>query len=116
MYLVSKSGPKCEYRIYIDNNEPVDGHEIYKGHKLGVEDSLLYEILDFRIEKSTNKILFLKYDKIINEIDHKDSTLWEDGKMESISKNLLDSWISLCRSMREKFGDFRKIIITKVYI
>lgn len=116
MYLVSKHGPRYEYRIYIDNDEPTEGNIIYRGHKLGIDDKILQEILDYRIEKSTNKVLYLKYDKIIGEINHKNQDIWENGKIESLYKNLLDSWMSLSKTMRSKFGDYRKIIITKVNI
>jgi hypothetical protein len=115
MYLVSKSDNRTQYRIYLENSE-IEGRIVYKGHKLGVDSNLLSEILDYRFEKSSNKIHFLKYDKVDGEPDYRNSDIWIIGRNESIQKNLLDSWISLNQSMREKFGDYRKIIITKVNI
>ena len=116
MYLISKKCPQFEYRIYIDNNDKIDGQIIYKGHKLGVESNVLNEILEYKIEKSSNTIFFLKYDKIIDTVDHKNKDIWESGTSESMSKLLLNSWTTLSKSMVNKFGEFRKIIITKVNI
>ena len=114
-YLISKSNPREEYRVYLDG-ENIEGTQISKGHKLGLETGLLLEILEYRIEKSTNKIHFLNYDKVEESIDTLNSKLWTIGKKESLQKNLLDSWISLNRKMRMQFGDFRKVVVTKVYI
>lgn len=114
-YLVSKTGPREEYRVYLEGKQP-EGVEIYKGHKLGVESRLLFEILDFRFEKSSNKIHFLNYDKVEDIISTQDYKLWTIGRKESLEKNLLDSWMSLNKKLRLKFGDFRKVIITKVNI
>ena len=114
-YLVCKKGGREEYRIYIDGQE-VEGTEIYKGHKLGVESNPLLEILDFRIEKSSSKIHFLNYDKVEESVSVQNTNLWTIGRRESLEKNLLDSWMSLNKKMRTQFGDFRKVIITKVNI
>lgn len=112
-YIVSKDGPRLQYRIYIDGKE-TDGKLVYKGHKLGVDENTLSEILDYRIERSTNKIHFLKYDKIEDSPDYLDLNQWKIGRIDSMNIGLLESWMSLNNKMQEKFGKFRKIIITKV--
>lgn len=114
-FVISKINPRFQYRVYPDSTE-VEGQIIFEGHKMSPNDNLLSEVLDWRTERSTGKILFLKYDKVIDGPNHLDLSQWEIGKMESISKNLLDSWISLLSKLRHKVGDFRKIRITKIYI
>ena len=114
-YLISKSLGKSEYRIYKEGDE-VEGYPIYNGHKLAVDSNLLAEILDYRIEKLTGKIHFLKYDKVTSTPNHLDQSMWNIGKKESIEKNLFDSWISLNQKMRIEFGEYRKIIVTRVNI
>lgn len=115
-YVKSKSLGRSEYRVYVDDGQDVDGIVIFKGHKLEPEYNLLSEILDYRIEKSNNRVYFLKYDKMTDDPDFMKSDMWSIGREESVRKNLLDSWISLNQKMRSEFGDYRKIIITKVNI
>lgn len=115
-YFITKSSNRIEYRIYIENDSDIEGTVIYKGHKLGVDDNQLLEILDVRIERSTNKIHFLKYDKVVDLPDRLDLNMWIIGRTESLNQNLQDCWITVNRIMKEKFGDFRKIIITRVNI
>jgi hypothetical protein len=115
-YLKSKSISRFEYRVYIDDGQDFDGIEIFRGHKLEPEYNLLSEILDYRIDRGKNKIYFLKYDKVVTEPDFMIGEMWDMGKEDTYKKNLLDSWSSLNQKMRGEFGDYRKIIITKVNI
>ena len=115
-YIVTKREPKWEWRIYKDSEEKIEGQIIYKGHKLAIEHPLLSKILDYRIEKKTGNIFTLKYDKVKELHDHTDLTIWEIGKDQSFQKNLMKSWESLQLIMKQKMGNFRKIIITKVNI
>jgi hypothetical protein len=115
-YFVTKSSNRIEYRIYTSDEVEVEGTTIYKGHKLGVDDNLLLEILDVKIEKSTGKIHFLKYDKVVTEPDRLDLNMWIVGRTESLNRNLQDCWSTLDRTIRQKFGEFKKIIITRVNI
>ena len=115
-YIKTKGDNISEYRVYVDGTE-TEGYIVYRGHKFGVETNLLSEILDYRYEKSTGRMFFLKYDKVDNQPNILNLENWEIGKMESSNKNLLDSWISLLKKMRIKLEvDFRKIVITKVNI
>jgi hypothetical protein len=97
-YLVSKSDSKYEYRIYKNDNSSVDGTIIYKGHKLGVEKSLLSEILFYKIERSTGKIFHYDYSQ-------------DEMKESSSIKNLFESWNSLIGKISD-----RKILISKINI
>ena len=115
-YLKTKSLGRFEYRVYIDRGQDFDGVEIFRGHKLEPEWDLLSEILDYRIDRGKNKIYFLKYDKVVDEPDFMIGEMWEVGREELYKKNLLDSWASLNQKMRSEFGNYRKIIITKVNI
>lgn len=114
-YVVSKKNSREEYRVYVECESP-EGNLIYKGHKLGLESNLLLEILDFRIEKSSNKIHFLNYDKVEDEISTHNSKIWTIGRPESLDRNLLDSWMTLNKRLRVQCGDFRKVVVTKVNI
>ena len=115
MYWITKSQLKVEYRVYIDESL-IDGNIIYNGHKLAVETNLLLEIIDYRIEKSTNKIYFLNYTNVDFPPNHIELSLWDVGKQESIDRNLFESWMSLISKIKNNIGNFRKIIVTKVNI
>jgi hypothetical protein len=116
-YLVSKSDNRNEYRVYIKSDGlKFDGKIIYSGHKLGVEPNILKDIIDYRIEKMTNNLYFLKYDQVDGVVDYKNTKIWTTGRIESINDDIIESWDSLNREMKNKFGDYSKIIITKVNI
>ena len=115
-YIVSKSDARFEYRVYIDNDDNKEGRVIYKGHKLGIDENILLEVIDYRIEKSTGNLFFLKYDQINENIDFKNKNIWNTGRVDSINLNLLESWDSLIRKLKIDNGDYRKIIITKINI
>lgn len=117
-FIISKSGPRIEYRVYSDINIDTNTESvIYKGHKLGVDYNLLMEIMEYKIEKSTGNMLFLKYDKSDGiPLNTLDMSMWETGSTKSINRNLMDSWESLCKKIEMKMGSFRKILITRVNI
>lgn len=114
-YLVLKQEARKQIRIYPDGMK-FDGQILYKGHKLGVEIDLLTKIIDYRIERSTNKISFLIYEKVSDVVSHVDTTIWKFSSIDSFEKNILESWESVQRQMENKFGKFRKILITIVNI
>jgi hypothetical protein len=115
-YLVTKSTTRNQYRIYIDDQTDKEGSIIYKGHKLGVEEDILGEILDIRVERSGGNFIVLNYNKVETEPDHTDMKMWIIGRSESLKNKLFESYESLQNKMKSKFGEFRKIIITKVNI
>ena len=114
-YVVTKQTPRNEWRIYLDNIES-DGKIIYKGHKLGIKTEILKEFLEFRQERSSGKLMFLDYEKVKDEPDHKDMQQWIIGTSNNIETILEKSWESLLNMLKEKNGNFRKISITKVNI
>lgn len=114
-YIVFKTTGRKEYRIYLESAES-EGDIIYKGHKLGVELNLLSKLIDYRIEKSSNRILVLKYDKVVDTVSVLDTNIWKIGTSESLDKLISESWESLQKVMENKFGKFRKILITAVNI
>lgn len=114
-YIVLKSDNRNEIRLYPESNE-FEGTIVYKGHKLGVELNLLSQIIDFRYEKSSNRMLFLKYDKIKEKISLLDRDIWVTSSSESFDKEIINSWETAQSAMENKVGKFRKILITIVYI
>ncbi len=114
-YLVFKSDNRREFRIYPDSAE-VEGQIIYKGHKLGVELNLLSQLIDYRIERSSNKVLFLRYDKVTDSVSNLDSKIWKVSTSESFDKQILESWESMQTALEQKVGKFKKIFFTVVNI
>lgn len=105
-YIVTKFTPRYECRIYVEGSD-FEGDLIYRGHKLGLEKEILSEILDYRIERSNKNIYLLDYNK---------SEQWLSGRAEDLDSLLQKSWQSLQDKMTHEFGNFRKIIITKINI
>ena len=114
-YTITKQTQRNEWRIYVDDDN-YEGKIIYKGHKLGINTSMLMEFLEFRQERSSGKMLFLDYEKVKDEPDHKDMGQWIVGTSNNIESILERSWESLLTMLKEKNGNFRKISITKVNI
>lgn len=115
MYIVSKKTNRNEYRVYV-NGSDIDGSVIYKGHKLGVELDILKEIIDYKIERSSNNIHFLMYEYVEDDVSHLNSRIWNKLKSESFSEGFTLSWESLLSKMVNDFGSFNKILITKFNI
>ena len=114
-YIITKQTPRNEWRIYIDGeieNEVI----IYKGHKLGVEFKHLFECLEYRQEKSSGKYYFLNYEKLETTPDTKNTEMWFDGNVATLERIVDQSWSTLQIKLKKEFGDFRKIILTKVNI
>jgi hypothetical protein len=114
-YLVFKNDSRREFRLYVDGSE-YEGQIIYKGHKLSLEANLLSQLIDYRIERSTNKVFYLQYDKITEGVSHLDKNIWKTSTSESFEKSIMDSWESMQRALEIKVGKFRKILITAVNI
>lgn len=112
MYLVLKSLNNIEYRVYPYGSDDISGTIVYKGHKLGVDSSLLEQIIDFRIER-IGKIYFPKYDRVESELTMMDANLWDVGRVDSFDVDLFESWESFLLKMKFKFGNITKIVITK---
>jgi hypothetical protein len=104
-FITTKKDQRFEYRYYIESSENIEGVVIYKGHKLGLNDDILANILDYRIERMGNKIYLLDYNSNGNWF----STTITD------TKTVLDkSYESLQQKAENRFGKFRKIVVTRV--
>ena len=114
-YVVFKTAGIKEYRIYVESAEH-DGIIIYKGHKLGVELNLLSQLIDFRVEKTSNRISVLNYEKITDKVNTFDKNQWLVGNSDNFANLLIQSWESIQKTLENKCGKFRKILITEVNI
>ena len=64
-YLVLRKWRNYEWRLYPDDSK-FEGQVIYRGHKMGVDNNLLLEILDIKtlyIFSQLDKYQFLKLEK-----------------------------------------------------
>jgi hypothetical protein len=104
-FITTKKDQRFEYRFYTDHTEEIEGLVLYRGHKLGVQDHILAGILDYKMERMSNKIYIMDYNS--------------DGRWfasnSSDTKYALDSSYNSLQELAEKqFGKFRKIVITRV--
>ena len=104
-FITIKKDPRFEYRFYLEGEENVDGKIIYRGHKLGVDESLLLNLLDYKVERTTNKI-YLK--------DYQFEDQWFAGNNSNSIRVIQKSYESLQNKAEQQFGKFRKIVITRV--
>lgn len=119
-YIKLKSNSRLEYRLYLEKPEDENLDIIYQGHKLGINDSFLDQILDYRFEVSTNRIYYLKYDIWLNKFSNElpnltNLEIWKSGR-DSKDKELYDIWENLLQFIRNKLGTFKNIWIVKVNI
>jgi len=114
-YVVFKNVVRKQYRIYTDVSD-YEGNIIYKGHKLGLELNSLSQLIDYRIEKTSNRVSVLMYDKIKENVSVLDASIWKIGSSENLGKLILESWESVQIALESKCGKFRKILITEVNI
>jgi len=104
-FITIKKDPRFEYRFYLENDSSIEGKIIYKGHKLGVDEQILSNILEYKSERTTNRVYLMDYDT---------EDRWF---VSSNSNNLLainQSYESLQSKAEKQFGKFRKIVITRV--
>lgn len=104
-FIIIKKDSRFEYRLYLEDSVDVQGRVIYKGHKLGVNENILSQILEYRLERSTNKLYLLDYDSLSN---------WFITTKSNAVLGLNKSYESLQSKAEKQFGKFRKIIITMV--
>jgi hypothetical protein len=114
-YVVFKTANRKEYRIYVDGQD-YEGVLIYKGHKLSIELDSLSQLIDYRIERTTNRISVLNYEKVKDRVDIFDKNQWLIGTSDNFAQLLIQSWESLLKTLEIKSGKFRKILITEVNI
>lgn len=118
-YIVSNKSSRVEYRVYTEYPEEPGLKLIYKGHKLGVDDSLLNEIINYKYEASTNRYYYIKYDVWYSKYNFETPLntmvdIWDRGNLDS--KNLYDSWLNLLKTLKSLNGEFKNILIFKINI
>jgi hypothetical protein len=91
--------------MYTENSENIEGKILYKGHKLGVDENLLSKILEYKLEKTTNKLYLLDYDS--------NDTWFVTTKFQPILA-INKSYESLQTKAEKVLGKHRKIVITMV--
>jgi hypothetical protein len=113
MYIVSNITSKREIRI---SNEKLDGKVIYKGHKLGLPDELLPQIIHHTHERYNSTFYFLDYKKWKQEYNMEkiNSTMTKCWFTDTDSKKaLMKSYKSLLETLKEQNGEFREIYIVE---
>jgi hypothetical protein len=104
-FLTIKKDNRFEYRLYKEDSENVEGTIIYKGHKLGVKESVLSTILEYKLEKRSNRIYMFDYDSCDK---------WFVGSTNDYINVINQSYDSLQTRAEKELGKFRKIIITRL--
>ena len=104
-FITIKKDTRFEYRLYTENSENIEGKVLYKGHKLGIDESLLSQILEYKLERTTNKLYVLDYES--------NDTWFVTTKFQPILA-MNKSYESLQSKAEKLFGKHRKIVITMV--
>ena len=102
-YSTIKKDARYEYRLHIDTQTEINGIIIYKGHVLGVNESLLMNLLDYKLERSSDRVYFM---------DYSSEDRWFVGTKKNPYPVVNQSYESLQTKAKDIFGKFRKIIIT----
>ena len=111
-YLVLKKWRNYEWRLYPENSEVV-GDIIYKGHKLGIEDKVLLEILDTK-KINNNSLDILNYEESdITDILKKN---WIRSEKGELSKKIFESWNSALNKLSVQNEKIKKVIVTKLFL
>lgn len=100
-----KKDTRYTYYLYTENHQDIQGQVIYKGHKLGLEPKFLNLILEFKLEKTRDKI-YIK--------DYANDDRWFVTSSRALVSGMEQSYNSLQAKAENEFGKFRKVIITRV--
>jgi|688.fasta_scaffold621683_1 hypothetical protein len=104
-YITTKRDARFEWRFYIEPNDNVEGRIIYKGHKLGVGNDVLSNMIEYKQERTTNRIYLM---------DYENQGRWFVTNDGGLIETLSESYDTLQRIAQEKFGKFRKVVISVV--
>lgn len=104
-FITIKKDSKFEYRLYTENAEKIEGRILYKGHRLGVSENLLGQILEYKLERTTNKLYLFDYTT--------DDTWFVATRIQPLSA-INKSYESLQSKAEKHLGKYKKIIITMV--
>jgi len=103
-FITTKSDKRHEWRIYTDIDTEIDGAIIYKGHKLGVTEDILLNILELKLERNSDRIHIRDYENNNN---------WFVGNRTNPYDALNKSYYSLQKRIEDEIGKFKKVTITR---
>ena len=112
-YIVSNITSRSQIRI---SDKEIEGRVIYKGHKLGLPDELLPDIIHHVYERFNNTFYFLDYKKWkdVYNMDTINSKMTKCWLKDTDSKRaLLNSYKTLLESLKECNGSFKNIYIVE---
>jgi len=104
-YITTKQDTRFEWRFYIEPIDNIEGKIIYKGHKLGVGYDILSNMIEYKQERTTNRIYLM---------DYENQGKWFITNESELTETLSESYDTLQRIAQEKFGKFRKVVISVV--
>jgi hypothetical protein len=104
-FITIKKDARFEYRLYTETQEQIEGQILYKGHKLGVDQALLSNILMFKSERNSNN--YYIYDYLSDD-------MWFKCNSSDVLLAINKSYETLQSKAENQFGKFRKVIITRV--
>jgi len=113
-YIIANITTRGEIRI---SNKEMEGRIIYKGHKLGLPDSLLPHIIYYTHEKFRNSYYFIDYKKWkdIYNFEKLNSQMNKCFFKETDNKKaLLHSYKILLETLEELVGNFKTIYIVEI--
>jgi hypothetical protein len=111
-YLVLRKWRNYEWRLYPDDSK-FEGQVIYRGHKMGVDNNLLLEIIEIKI-MNNNLFEVLKYDE--GDLNNLRKRVFMKADKNNLLKVLLDSWDSALNKFETEVGKSKKIVIKKLFI
>jgi len=104
-FITIKKDSKFEYRLYTENAEKIEGRILYKGHKLGVNENLLGQILEYKLERTTNKLYLFDYNS--------EDTWFVTTRLQPLPA-INKSYESLQSKAEKVLGKHKKIVITMI--
>ena len=104
-FITIKKDVRFEYRLYPETQEVIEGQVLYRGHKLGVDQKLLSNILLFKSERNTNNMYIY---------DYTSENRWFKCNSSDVLLAINKSYETLQTKAEHQFGKFRKVIITRV--
>lgn len=111
-YLVLRKWRNYEWRLYPENSK-FEGQVIYKGHKMGVDNNLLLEVIETKI-MNNNSFELLKYDE--GDLKVSSKRTWIKTDRDKLLKKLMESWESALNKLEIEDMKFKKIIVTKLFV
>lgn len=111
-YLVLRKWRNYEWRLYSDNSK-FEGQIIYKGHKMGLDNNLLLEVIETKI-MNNNSFELLKYDE--GDLKVSSKRTWIKTDRDKLLKTLMESWKSALNKLEIEDVKCKKIIITKLFL